>query len=313
MIFSKIIGTGGYLPETILSNFDLEKRVETSHDWIVSRTGIHQRHIANTSETTTAMGSLAAKKAMDLAGVNPSDIDMVVVATCTPDLVFPSAACLIQAELGLNPGPAFDVQAACSGFMFALSVADKFIRSASVKRALVIGSEVMSRIIDWKDRTTCVLFGDGAGALVLEASNEPGILSCDISSDGRNSKDFLSLGQYPDNTLKMQGNSVFKMAVNMLDQVALAAMNANGLIPADIDWLVPHQANIRIIEAAAMKLNISMERVVVTLQAQGNTSSASIPLALDAAWRDGRIVPSQHILLEAFGGGLTWGTAIIRV
>lgn len=313
MIFSKIIGTGSYLPEAVLSNYDLEKKVETSHDWIISRTGILQRHIANKTETTTFMGSVAAKKAMDLAGLNSSDIDMVVVATCTPDLIFPSAACLIQAELGLPPGPAFDVQAACSGFMFALSVADKFIRCATAKRVLVIGSEVMSRIIDWSDRKTCVLFGDGAGAVVLEACAEPGILSCDVCSDGRNSLDFLSLGNYPDNILKMQGNAVFRMAVNMLDQVALEAMNANGLGPKDIDWLVPHQANIRIIEAAAVKLNIPMERVVVTLQDQGNTSAASIPLALDAAWRDGRIVPSQHILLEAFGGGLTWGTAIIKI
>lgn len=313
MIFSKMIGTGSYLPETVLSNFELEKRVETSHDWIVSRTGIHQRHIANESETTTKIGALAAKRAMEFAGVGPEEVDMVVVATCTPDVIFPSAACLIQAELGLKPGPAFDVQAACSGFMFALSVADKFIRSGSVKRALVIGAEVMSRILDWNDRTTCVLFGDGAGAVLLEASSEPGILSCDVCSDGRDSQAILSLGNHPDNVLKMQGNTVFKMAVNMLDQVALAAMNANGLTSADIDWLVPHQANIRIIEAAAQKLNMPMEKVVVTLQNQGNTSSASIPLALDAARRDGRIVPSQHILLEAFGGGLTWGTAIIKV
>ncbi len=313
MIFSKIIGTGGYLPETILSNYELEKRVETSHDWIVSRTGIHQRHIANEAETTTKIGSFAAKKAMDMASVLPSDIDMVVVATCTPDLVFPSTACLIQAELGIKPGPAFDIQAACSGFMFALSVADKFIRNGSVKRALIIGSEVMSRILDWSDRKTCVLFGDGAGALVLEASSDPGILSCDVCSDGREGLDMLSLGNYPNNTLKMQGNSVFRMAVNMLDQVALSALNANGLVPSDIDWLIPHQANIRIIEAAASKLNVSMDRVVLTLHEQGNTSAASIPLALDAAFRDGRIVSKQHILLESFGGGLTWGTAIIKV
>lgn len=312
MIFSKIIGTGGYLPETVLSNYELEKRVDTSHDWIVSRTGIHQRHIANEAETATKMGARAAKEAMDFAGLGSRDIDMVLVATCTPDVIFPAAACLIQAELGLRSGPAFDVQAACSGFMFALSVADKFIRCGTVKRALVIGTEVMSRILDWTDRKTCVLFGDGAGALILEASSTPGILSCDVCSDGRDSQDILSLGNYP-NTIKMQGNTVFKMAVNMLDQVALAAMNSNGLAPKDIDWLIPHQANFRIIEAAAQKLNIPMNKVVLTLQNQGNTSSASIPLALDAAFRDGRILPSHHILLEAFGGGLTWGTAIIKV
>lgn len=312
MIFSRISGTGSYLPETILTNYDLEKRVETSHAWITERTGIIKRHIASPKETTTFMGSQAAKQALIAAGLSAADIDMVVVATCTPDLVFPSVACLIQAELGLPIGPAFDVQAACSGFMFALKTADSFIRSQSVRRVLVIGSEVMSRVIDWTDRKTCILFGDGAGALVLEASSEPGLLSCSVASDGRY-KDILYVDNHPVGTMQMDGRSVFRLAVNMLDQVALEVLSVNGFTLSDVDWLVPHQANIRIIEAAAQKLNIPMERVVVTLPDHGNTSAASIPLALDSAIRDGRIVSGQHILLEAFGGGLTWGTALVKV
>lgn len=312
MIFSSIKGTGGYLPQAVLTNYDLEKRLDTSHAWIVERTGIVQRHIASEKETTAFMGSEAARKALAAANLSPSDIDMIVVATCTPDLVFPSAACLIQAELGVPPGPAFDVQAACSGFMFALKTADSFIRNGSVKRALVIGSETMSRLLDWTDRRTCVLFGDGAGAVVLEASETPGILSCAVGSDGRH-KDILYVENYPKGTLQMQGNTLFRLAVNMLDQVALEALSKSDLTLSDIDWLVPHQANIRIIKAAAQKLNIPMERVVLTLPDQGNTSAASIPLALDSALREGRIVTGQHILLEAFGGGLAWGTALIKV
>jgi len=338
MIFSKVIGTGGYLPEEFLTNYDLEKRVETTHAWIVERTGIVKRHIANSKETTTMMGTEAARRALKMAGVQPNSIDMVVVATCTPDLVFPSAACLIQAELGLGFGPAFDVQAACSGFMYALHVADNFIRSGSAKRALVIGSEVMSRVVDWTDRKTCILFGDGAGALILEASSQPGIVSCTIGADGRH-KDILYLengnnavtanvGAASNSStssvsssstgsnnyrLQMQGNAVFKLAVNMLDQIAAEVMTTNRFNLSDVNWLVPHQANIRIIQATAQKLNIPMERVVVTLHDQGNTSAASIPLAFDCAVRDGRIVGGQHILLEAFGGGLTWGTALIKV
>lgn len=331
MIFSRVIGTGGYLPAETLSNYELEKRVETTHAWIVERTGIVQRHIANAQESTTYMGTKAAKAALDMAGISPQSIDLIVVSTCTPDLIFPSAACLIQAELGVKLGPAFDVQAACSGFMYALHVADNFIRAGTAKRALVIGSEVMSRVVDWTDRKTCILFGDGAGAVVLEASKEAGLLSCSVGADGRH-KEILYLkngndanemkgnassggnsSAVPNYRLQMQGNAVFKLAVNMLDQIAAEVMASNGLKLSDVDWLVPHQANIRIIQAAAQKLNIPMEQVVVTLHDQGNTSAASIPLALDCAVRDGRIVAGQHILLEAFGGGLTWGTALIRM
>jgi 3-oxoacyl-[acyl-carrier-protein] synthase-3 len=312
MIFSKIIGTGGYLPKEVLTNYDLEKKVETSHQWIVERTGIFQRHIVSAEETVAHMGAEAAKKAMEAAGVGPLDIGLIIVATCTPDLVFPATACLIQAELGVPPGPAFDIQAVCSGFIYALSVADQFIRAGTVKRALVIGSEAMSKVLDWTDRSTCVLFGDGAGAVVIEASPEPGILSCNISADGRY-KDILYLDNQPGKTLKMQGNVVFKLAVTMLGEVATNSMAEAGITVADIDWLVPHQANIRIIEATADKLKIPMEKVVVTLKNHGNTSAASIPLAFDTAVRDGRIVAGQQILLEAIGGGLTWGTVLLRV
>jgi len=312
MIFSKIIGTGGYLPEKIVTNYDLEQKVDTTHQWIFERTGIVERHIANVEETTTQMGAHAARRAIEAAGISPDDIEMVIVATCTPDRVFPATACLIQAELGLPVGPAFDIQAVCSGFMYALSVADQFIRTGTMKRILVIGSEVMSRVIDWTDRKTCILFGDGAGAVVLAASAEPGILSCSVNADGRY-KEALYLENHPVKTLQMQGNVVFRLAVNILDKIAASMIAKHGLIVSDIDWLVPHQANIRIIEATAGKLNLPMERVILTLQNQGNTSAASIPLALDTAIRDGRIIPGQRILLEAVGGGLTWGTALLMV
>lgn len=312
MIFSKITGTGGHLPKEILTNYDLEKKVDTSHQWIVERTGIFQRHIANNEESVTHMGAIASKHAMEAAGITAKDIELIIVATCTPDLVFPAAACLIQAELGVPNGPAFDIQAVCSGFIYALTVANQFIRAGTVKRALVIGSEVMSRVIDWTDRSTCVLFGDGAGAVVLEASSEPGIQSCSISADGRY-KDVLYLDSHPIQTLKMQGNQVFKLAVNMLDEVTSKCVAEQGIALSDIDWLVPHQANIRIIEATAKKLKLPMEKVVVTLKNHGNTSAASIPLALDTAIRDGRIIAGQQILLEAIGGGLTWGSVLLKV
>lgn len=311
MIWSKISGTGSYLPKGTLTNYDLEKKVDTSNTWIVERTGIEERHISNNEETTAAMGSYAAEKALQSAGCSGDDIDMIVVATCTPDKIFPSTACLIQQALGIKPGIAFDVQAACSGFIYALSIVDKFIKTGSVKRALVIGSEVMSRVIDWKDRSTCVLFGDGAGAVVLEASEKAGILSCMLSADGRH-KDILYLNSASNEYLQMQGNTVFRLAVNMLDQVAERTLAENNLTISDIDWLVPHQANIRIIHAIAEKLGIPMERVVQTLKHQGNTSGASIPLALDSYIRSGKIVRGQTLLLEAFGGGLTWGTALIH-
>lgn len=311
MIFSRISGTGSYLPENIVSNFDLEKQMETSHAWIVERTGIERRHIANKTETTSFMGAQAALQALAMAEVDPSEVEMVIVASCTSEKTFPSIACLIQQQLSIPNGPAFDIQAACSGFIYALSIADKFIKSQSMKRILVIGSEVMSNIIDWQDRKTCVLFGDGAGAVLLEASEEPGIISTYIAADGRH-KDILYRNNGSNEYIQMQGNAVFRLAVNMLDQLASEAVHQNNLTLADIDWLVPHQANIRIIQAIAEKLNLPMDRVAVTLKDQGNTSAASIPLVLDTYVRAGSIVRGQTLLLEAFGGGLTWGTALVR-
>ncbi len=311
MIFARIMATGTYLPKTILSNDDIAKQVETSHEWILERTGIEKRHIAADFETTTMMGAWAAREALQTADISPEEIDMVIVATCTPDKVFPSTACLIQQELGIPPGPAFDVQAACSGFIYGLSIIDQFIRSGMIKRALLIGSEAMSRVVDWQDRRTCVLFGDGAGAVLLEATSKPGILATHISADGRQ-KDILYLENNRDAYIQMQGNSVFKLAVNMLGEVAIKTLIENNLTVSDIDWLIPHQANLRIIQATALKLGLPLERVVVTLSSQGNTSSASIPLALDTAIRQQKIKPGHHLLLEAFGGGLTWGTALVR-
>ncbi len=311
MIFSKIIGTGSYLPQKSLSNADLSKSVDTSDEWIVSRTGIKTRHIANSTETTSEMGALAAKEALAAAGILPADIDMIVVVTCTPDKIFPPTACLIQQKLGIPPCPAFDIEAACSGFMYGLSVVDQFVRSGMVKRPLLIGAEVMSKIVDWQDRRTCILFGDGAGAVVLEASKEPGILSTEIGADGKY-HNILYVDNAPGAFIQMQGNAVFKLAVNMLDKVASKVLADHQLSINDIDWLVPHQANIRIIQATAEKLGLPMEKVILTLSEQGNTSGASIPLALDHGIKSGKIKSGQHLLLEAFGGGLTWGTALIR-
>ncbi len=311
MQFSKIIGTGAYLPETVLSNFELEKRVDTSHAWIVERTGIEARHIANAKETTTMMGVEAAKKALEAAHLLPDQIDMVIAVTCTPDKVFPAAACLMQAALGIPAGPAFDIHAACSGFIYGLSVADKFIRSGSAKNILVVGSETLSRIVNWQDRKTCVLFGDGAGAVVLQASERPGVLSTYLGADGCQ-QGILYCDNAIGATVEMQGNAVFKLAVNMLGEVAEKILIENKLTTSDIHWLVPHQANIRIIKATADKLKLPMEKVVVTITEQGNTSGASIPLALDAYIRGGRITRGQNLLLEAFGGGLTWGAALIN-
>lgn len=313
MIFSRVIGTGSYLPKTVLTNYDLEKKVDTTHAWIVDRTGIEERRIAdpNASETGTTMGKIAAQRAIEAAGVSPSDIDLIIVATCTPDMVFPATACLIQQALDVPPCIAFDVQAACSGFIYGLSIVDKFIRSGSVKTALLIGTEVMSRIVDWQDRTTCILFGDGAGACVIQASDEPGILRTDLGADGRYS-DLLYLKNNPVGSLSMQGNPIFKLAVNMLGNIAIETLEKQGFKAADLDWLLPHQANSRIIRAMADKLGFSMDKVVSTVHKHGNTSAASIPLALDEYVREGRIVRGQHVLLEAFGGGLTWGTALIK-
>lgn len=320
MTYSKIIGTGSYLPEKILTNADIEKIVETSNDWIIERTGIHRRHIAAEHETSLTMAEKAAREAMADAGIVPADIGMIIIATTTPEKMFPSTACHLQERLGIAGCAAFDLNsAACAGFVYALSIADQYIKSGAIKTALVIGSEVMSRIVDWTDRTTCVLFGDGAGAVVIGASDEPGILSTHLHADGTH-KDVLSLpvslGKPMDVEeelfIKMTGNQLFKLAVNILGNLFDETLQANALQRSDIDWLVPHQANIRIIQAMAKKLDLPMERVALTLEDQGNTSSASIPLALDKAIRDGKIKRGELLLLEGFGGGLAWGSALIK-
>jgi len=320
MAYSKILGTGSYLPEKILTNADMEKIVETSHEWIVERTGIHRRHIAAEHETSLTMAEKAAREAMAAAGLEPTDIGMIIIATTTPEKMFPSTACHLQERLGIAGCPAFDLNStACAGFVYGLSIADQFIRSGSIKTALVIGSEVMSRVVDWTDRTTCVLFGDGAGAVVIGASDEPGIMTTHLHADGTH-KDVLSLPVSigkpmeveEELYIKMTGNQLFKLAVNILGDLFDETLVASGLQKSDVDWLVPHQANIRIIQAMAKKLDISMDRVAITLEDQGNTSSASIPLALDKAVRDGRIKRGQLLLLEGFGGGLAWGSALIR-
>jgi len=321
-IYSRIAGTGSFLPEKVLTNDDLSKIVETSDEWIRSRTGIRERHIAAEGENSSDLGYQAALRALEAAGVAPSDIDMIVVGTTTPDIVFPSTACLIQARLGAEGCMALDVNAACSGFIYALTVADKFIRTGDAKTVLVVGAETLTRITDWTDRTTCVLFGDGAGAVVLKADSETGILSTHLHADG-SKKELLwnpvgiSAGFDPDEVnngsrILMKGNDVFKYAVKALDAVVDEALNANQLDKRDLHWLVPHQANLRIIEATAKRLDMSMDQVVVTVDRHGNTSSASVPMALDEAVRDGRIQRGQLLLLEAFGGGFTWGSVLIR-
>lgn len=320
MIYAKILGTGSYLPEKILTNQDIEKIVDTTHDWIVERTGIHQRHIAAEHETALSMAEKAARQAMAAAHLTPKDIGMIIIATTTPEKMFPSTACLLQQRLGIAGCPAFDLNStACAGFIYALSIADQYIRHGSIKNALVIGSEVMSRVVDWTDRTTCVLFGDGAGAVVLGASKEPGVLSTHLHADGVH-KDVLSLHVSIGRPMeveealyiKMTGNQLFKLAVNILGDLFDETLAANSLHKSDVDWLVPHQANIRIIQAMAKKLNLPMENVAITLDEQGNTSSASIPLALDKAIRDKRIKRGNMLMLEGFGGGLAWGSALIR-
>ncbi len=321
-IYSRIAGTGSYLPEKILTNADLEKMVDTDDQWIRERTGIQERHIAAEGETTSEMGFIAAQRAMEAAGVTAADLDLIILGTTTPDFIFPSSACLIQEKLGALGIPAFDVNAACSGFVFALGIADKFIKSGSVKTALVIGSETLTRMVDWTDRKTCVLFGDGAGAVVLKADAETGILSTHLHADG--SKKHLlynpvgvSAGFKLDEPnagvrVMMAGNDVFKYAVKALDSVVEETLLANGIDKSELDWLIPHQANLRIIEATAKRLQMPMDRVVVTVDKHGNTSSGSVPLALDAAVRSGRVQRGHLILLEAFGGGFTWGSALIR-
>jgi len=322
IIYSKIIGTGGYLPEKTLTNADLENMVETSDEWIVARTGIKERHIAAEGETTCDMAFEASRKALESAGISHSDIDLIIVATTTPDLIFPSTACLLQEKLGIHGSPAFDIQAVCTGFVYALAVADKFIKSGSSKCALVVGSETISRIIDWTDRGTSILFGDGAGAVIIKASDEPGIISTHIHSDGQ----FKSLLHVPTGVSKnyqdviegnayveMKGNEVFRMAVNTLGRIVDETLEHNNMKKSDIDWLVPHQANIRIINATAKKLGMSLDNVVVTVDRHGNTSAASVPLALDEAVRDGRIKTGETVMLEAFGGGFTWGSVLLKM
>ena len=318
MTYSRILGTGSYLPARILTNADLEKLVETNDQWIVERTGIRERHIAAEGEFTSDLAAQAARAALEVAGLAPDDIDLLLVATTTPDLVFPSTACIVQSKLGMTNGrPAFDLQAVCSGFVYALSVADQFIKTGAAKRVLVIGAETLSRITDWNDRGNCILWGDGAGAVVLGASAEPGIIATHIHADGRH-KELLrttsgpSTGMKEPALMRMEGNAVFKMAVNTLDRIVDETLEANGLQKSDIDWLVPHQANIRIISATAKKLGMSMDNVVTTVAGHGNTSAASVPLAFDVAVRDGRIQRGQTVLMEAFGGGFTWGSALLK-
>ena len=320
---SRIAGTGSYLPERVLTNTELEKMVETSDEWIQERTGIRQRHIAAEGQTTVDLGERAARRALEAAGVEASEVDLIVFGTTTPDLVFPNCGALLQARLGLHGCPALGLEAACSGFIYALSVADKFVRLGEAKCALVVGAETLSRIVDWTDRSTAIIFGDGAGAVVLKPSDEPGILSTHLHADGSYvdllhcpvgpSKGFTHDAQGRlEMFIRMTGNEIFKVAVKSLGALVDETLAANGLDQSALDWLVPHQANIRIIQATAKKLGMPMEKVIVTVQDHGNTSAASVPLALDAGVRDGRIKRGDLILLEAFGGGLTWGSALIR-
>ena len=321
MKYSRITGTGSYLPEKVLTNHDLEKIMDTTDEWIRERTGIYKRHIAGGDETTCDLAEIAANRAMEAAGRTPRQIDLIVFATTTPDRVFPSTACLLQQRLDIHGTAAFDIQAVCTGFVYALGIADKFIKTGSAKCALVVGSETLSRIVDWNDRGTGILFGDGAGAVVLEASDEPGILSTHLHADGSyehlltvnagisQGYDKVQAGQA---YVQMQGNEVFKMAVNTLGRIVDETLAANDMEKSDVDWLIPHQANIRIIQATAKKLKMSMDHVVVTVDEHGNTSAASVPLALDVAIRDGRIKRGEILLLEAFGGGFTWGSALLK-
>ena len=318
-MYARVIGTGSYLPGNPVSNNDLAARgIDTNDDWIVTRTGIRSRHLAEPGTTSCDLGTVAAQRALEMAGLAASEIDLIIVATSTPDFIFPSTACLIQGRLGNKGAAAFDVQAVCSGFAYALAIADKFIRSGSHKRALVIGAEVFSRILDWNDRGTCVLFGDGAGAVVLEASESPGILATALHADGSQNGILNVPGQIcggqvtGDPFLRMDGQAVFKFAVRVLAEVAEEVCASANLPTADVDWLIPHQANIRIIEATGKKLGIDRSRVIVTVDRHGNTSAASVPLALDEAVRGGNIQRGQKILLEGVGGGFTWGAVLLQ-
>lgn len=322
--YARITGTGSYLPPRRLTNHDLaaelaQRGIETSNEWIVERTGIHARHFAAPDVASSDLALEASKRALEAAGCQPQDIDLIIVATSTPDMVFPSTACILQNKLGANGCAAFDVQAVCSGFVYALTVADAMIQSGAASRALVVGSEVFSRILDFNDRTTCVLFGDGAGAVVLEASEQPGILASDLHADGKHVGILCVPGNVSggqvlgDPLLKMDGQAVFKLAVGVLEKAARATLDKAGLTDADIDWLIPHQANIRIMQSTARKLKLSMDKVVVTVDQHGNTSAASIPLALDHGVRNGQVKPGQTVLLEGVGGGFTWGAVLLKM
>jgi 3-oxoacyl-[acyl-carrier-protein] synthase-3 len=316
MKHSRITGTGSYLPERILTNAELERSIDTTDEWIFTRTGIRERHIVAEGQYTSDMALEAAKKAIEAANIHIQSIDLIVLATTTPDRTFPSTACLLQQKLGIINCPAFDLQAVCSGFVYALATADNFIKADAAKCVLVVGADAMSRITDWTDRSNCILWGDGAGAVILQASDEQGILSTHLHANG-NFADMLTVPQGVSNlegskTILMEGNAVFKMAVNTLDAIVDDTLAANGLEKSDIDWLVPHQANIRILQSTAKKLGMSMDRVVTTVDKHGNTSAASIPLALDVAVRDGRIKRGETILMEAFGGGFTWGSVLMK-
>jgi 3-oxoacyl-[acyl-carrier-protein] synthase-3 len=318
--YARVIGTGGYLPEEVRTNHDISQRVDTSDSWIVERTGIKSRHIAAPHESSASMAEIAARQAIAAAQITADEIDLIIVATGSPDRVYPSTACLLQHRLGIKNCVAFDIQAACSGSIFGLSIADQYIKSGTAKKVLVVGSEICSRLIDWTDRGTCILFGDGAGAVLLEAATEAGILSTHIQSDGEyedllycpNPQVATDANKDEPGFITMRGNEVFKVAVNTLGRIVDETLEANNMDKSDIDWLVPHQANIRIISATAKKLKMPMEQVVVTLETQGNTSSASVLLAFNEAVRDGRIQRGQIVLLEAFGAGFTWGSALIR-
>ncbi|HEU0202584.1 MAG TPA: beta-ketoacyl-ACP synthase III [Burkholderiaceae bacterium] len=321
--YTRITGTGSALPARAVTNDQMarelaERGIETSDEWIVGRTGIRQRYLASAEESTTRLASTAARAALQAASCDPASVDLVIVATSTPDQIFPSTACLVQAELGAAGGAAFDVQAVCSGFVYALSVADALVRTGVYRRALVIGAEVFSRILDWNDRTTCVLFGDGAGAVVLEAADQPGVLAARLHADGSQASILCTSGRVDagrvtgDPFLRMDGQAVFRLAVNVLAESAREVLADAGLTPPDVDWLIPHQANIRILNATAKKLDLSPDRLVVTVDRHGNTSAASVPLALDFAVRDGRIRPGQHVLMQGVGGGFTWGSVLVR-
>jgi 3-oxoacyl-[acyl-carrier-protein] synthase-3 len=322
MIYSRIEGTGRYLPERILTNADLEKTLDTTDEWIRTRTGVEQRHIASDDENTSDLCLNAAKQAMEAAGVTADEIDLIVIGTTSPDLIFPNIATIVQERLGIHGCPAFSIEAACTGFIYALATTDKFIRTGSTKCALVIGAEIITRLVDWSDRTTCVLFGDGAGAVIVKPSEEEGIISTHLGADGQYrdllyypvgvSSQLEKAGIVEEARIIMKGNEVFKVAVRTLGNVATEALEANGIDKDELDWLIPHQANLRIIQATAKRLGLPMDKVIQTVQIHGNTSAASVPMALDVGVRDGRIKRGQLLLLEGFGGGFTWGSILLR-